>query len=59
MIQFMLNNNYKHYAGEVQVVLFPIENDGDRNLIGYLDQRELEMLEMIPEREIVVFLEAI
>lgn len=55
----MVNNNYKHYAGEVQVVLFPIENDGDRNFIGYLDQRELEMLEMIPEREIVVFLETI
>lgn len=55
----MVNDNYKHYAGEVQVVLFPIENDGDRNLIGYLDQRELEMLEMIPEREIVVFLETI
>lgn len=53
----MVNDNYKHYAGEVQVVLFPIENDGDRNLIGYLDQRELEMLEMIPEREIVVFLD--
>lgn len=54
----MVNDSYKHYAAEVQIVLKPIENDGQRNLVGYLDQQEQEMLELIKEQDIVVFLES-
>lgn len=52
----MVNNNYQHYAGEVQVVLIPIENDGTRNLVGHLNDAELTYFEELPERDIVVFL---
>ncbi|MBE9909312.1 MupG family TIM beta-alpha barrel fold protein [Enterococcus casseliflavus] len=52
----VVNNNYRHYAGEVQVVLRPIENDGTRNIVGYLDNDEFSFFKKIPDREVVVFL---
>lgn len=51
----MVNDNYRHYAGEVQVVLLPMKNDGMRNLIGHIDFPENEMLELIKAGDVVVF----
>jgi len=53
----MVNDAYKHYAAEVQIVLKDIVNDGTRNVVGYLDSQEIEMLELIQDFDIVVFLE--
>lgn len=53
----MVNDSYKHYAAEVQIVLKPMKNDGMRNLVGHLDEQEIEMLELIHDMDIVVFLE--
>lgn len=52
----MVNDNYKHYAGEVQVVLMPIANDGTRNLVGRIDEQELTMFDAIKDGDLVVFL---
>lgn len=53
----MVNDTYKHYAAEVQIVLKPIVNDGTRNLVGHLDEQEQEMLELIHDMDVVIFLE--
>lgn len=55
----MVNENYKHYAGEVQIVLQPIINDGTRNLIGKVSDRELLMLRLMKDGDVVVFLEEV
>lgn len=52
----MVNDNYKHYAGEVQVVLEPIKNDGTRNLVGRIDAEEMTMFDVINDGDIVVFI---
>ena len=54
----MVNDNYKHYAGEVQVVLEPIKNDGTRNLVGRINAEELTMFDVIGDGDIVVFMPA-
>ena len=54
----MVNDNYKHYAAEVQLVLKPILNDGTRNLVARLDPQEFELLSMVGDGDTVVFLEA-
>ena len=53
----MVNDNYKHYAGEVQVVLVPIANDGTRNLVGRIDSQEMTMFDVIADGDVVVFQE--
>ena len=52
----IVNNNYKNYAGEVQVVLDPIENDGTRNLVAHIDNQEMTMFDVIGDFDLVVFL---
>ena len=54
----IVNDNYKHYAGEVQVALLPIVNDGTRNLVGRIDEQEMTMFELIEGGDVVVFLPA-
>ena len=54
----MVNDNYKHYAGEVQVVLRPLNNDGTRNLVGRIDPQELTLFDVISDGDIVVFIPA-
>lgn len=54
----MVNDNYKHYAAEVQIVLKPIVNDGTRNLVARLDPQEFELLSMVNDGDTVVFWEA-
>ena len=53
----MVNNNYAHYAGEVQIALLPVRNDGIRNKIAYLSKDEMEILKLVKDFEVVVFLE--
>ena len=54
----IVNDNYKHYAGEVQVVLEPIVNDGTRNLVARIDREEMTMFDVIGDNDLVVFLPA-
>ena len=54
----IVNNNYKNYAGEVQVVLEPIENDGTRNLVARIDNQEMTMFDAIDDNDLVIFLPA-
>ena len=52
----IVNDNYKHYAGEVQIVKQPIVNDGTRNRVGHIDDVEFEMMGLIFDGDIVEFL---
>ena len=52
----MVNDNYKHYAGEVQVVLRPVNNDGTRNLVGRIDPQEFTLFDVIDKSDIIVFI---
>lgn len=53
----IVNNNYQHYAGEIQIVRIPFKNDGQRNLIGHLAEGEELFLEVIQDGDEVTFLE--
>lgn len=54
----MVNANYRHYMGELQVVRIPIANDGTRNRVGHLAPHEEELLALIADGECVRFVEA-
>lgn len=43
----IINDNLKHYRGELQIVLSPIPNDGCRNLVGKIKQEELCILDEV------------
>ncbi len=53
----IVNNNYQHYAGEVQIVRIPFENDGQRNYLGHLAKGEELILEVLKNNDEVTFLE--
>lgn len=53
----IVNDNYKHYAGEIQIVREAIVNDGTRNRIGHLAPHEEEMFELIHDGDQVHFIE--
>lgn len=52
----MVNDNYKHYAGEVQVILMPIRNDGTRNLVARINPEEMTMFDVIEDGDVVIFM---
>lgn len=52
----IVNDNYKHYAGELQIVLKRIKNDGLRNLVGYVDEQEQSLLELLDSGKTVEFI---
>ncbi|MDO4536903.1 MAG: MupG family TIM beta-alpha barrel fold protein [Coriobacteriales bacterium] len=52
----MVNDSYKHYAGEVQVVLEPILNDGTRNLVARINEQEMTLFDVIGEGDELVFM---
>lgn len=54
----MVNANYRHYMGELQVVRIPIANDGQRNRVGHLAPHEEDLLALIGDGESVRFVEA-
>ena len=45
----MVNDNLKHYCGELQVVLKDMPNDGERNLVGRIPENELIILDLVKE----------
>lgn len=51
----MVNDNYKHYAGEVQIVQIPLVNDGTRNIVATIDEQEMELVKLIQDMDILVF----
>lgn len=51
----IVNDNYKHYAGEVQIVQLPLINDGTRNIVATVDEEEMELVKLIQDMDIVVF----
>jgi len=53
----VVNDHYKHYCGEVQVVLLPMKNDGTRNLVGHLDEGEFLMASLVNRFEVIKFKE--
>lgn len=53
----IVNDNYKHYAGEIQIVKIPIVNDGTRNRVGHIDADEYQMMDLIYDGDLVEFLE--
>ena len=52
----IVNDNYKHYAGEVQVALEPIVDDGTRNLVARIDEEEMMLFDLVNDGDAVVFL---
>lgn len=53
----VVNDNCRHYKGEVQIVLKPMKNDGQRTLIGHVLENELILLDFIGPRELIRFKE--
>lgn len=43
----VVNDNLAHYRGELEIVLTEIVNDGERNLVGHIQEDEMMMLELI------------
>ena len=43
----VVNDNLKHYRGELEIVLTEIPNDGERNLVGRVKEEELALLDYI------------
>ncbi len=54
----IVNDNCKHYAGEVQICMKPMKNDGERNLVGHIDPDELMILDEIGAMDIFSFVDA-
>lgn len=52
----IVNDNYKHYAGEIQIVRMPVRNDGQRNLLGRLAEGEKDLFELIEDGSFVRFM---
>ena len=44
----IVNDNCKHYCGELQIVLKDMPNDGERNLAGRIPAHELCILDLVP-----------
>ena len=55
----IVNDRYKHYAGEVQVVMEPMPNDGIRNLVGRISPDEMYVLDAVKDGDAVVFVPVI
>ncbi|MEE3488051.1 MAG: MupG family TIM beta-alpha barrel fold protein [Bulleidia sp.] len=53
----MVNNSYAHYQGELQIVLMPIVNDGTRNHIGHIREEEMKILQVMDERDALIFIQ--
>jgi hypothetical protein len=54
----IVNDGYTHYAGEIQVVLEPMPNDGIRNLIGKITPNEMYVLDAVHDGDTIVFIPA-
>lgn len=52
----IVNDKYRHYAGEVEIALGKVENDGERNLVARVNEDELMMLDLIDSGILVKFI---
>lgn len=52
----IVNDNLKQYLGEVQICRSPMENDGQRNLVGHLNEEEFKISEMIKPGDYFAFI---
>lgn len=52
----IVNDNYAHYRGEIQIVKIPIVNDGTRNLIGHINEEEYKLFELVKDGDVIQFL---
>lgn len=53
----IVNDNCKHYAAEIQIVLKEMEVDGQRNLLGHINEEELIILDELKANDIFTFIE--
>ena len=53
----VVNDRYRHYSGELQIVREPIVNDGRRNLVARLAPGEEMVLDLIEPNDLVEFCE--
>ena len=54
----IVNDNCRYYAGEVQIVLKDMVNDGQRNYVGSIDPSEVVVLNHMGARDTFTFVEA-
>lgn len=52
----VVNDEYPHYSGELQIVREPIVNDGKRNLVARLAPGEEMVLDLIEANDLVEFI---
>ena len=53
----IVNDNLKHYRGELQIVLKDMEADGQRNLLGRIADEEIMILDHIKAKDVFTFME--
>lgn len=52
----IVNDNYRYYAGEVQIVLGQVENDGQRNYVGRVTEDEMMLVDLLDRGLSIKFL---
>ncbi len=52
----VINDNLAHYRGELQIILKPIKNVNDRNVVGHLNENEMKLVNMIQYEHIFGFI---
>lgn len=40
----VVNDNLKHYCGELEICIKDMKNDGQRNIVGYLNDDEIQLI---------------
>lgn len=53
----IVNDALSHYRAELQIILKPIPNTGDRNLAGHLNEDEMKLVSMIAYENIFGFIQ--
>lgn len=53
----IVNDNLVHYRGEIQIVLKEMKVDGQRNLLGHIDENEIFILEHLKAKDVFTFVE--
>lgn len=53
----IVNDNCRHYHGEVQIVLKDMEADGQRNLVGRIAEEEIMILDHMGAGDVFTFME--
>ena len=51
----LVNDNLEHYRGELEVILKPIPNDGQRTFVGHIPKEEMIILDEMEKHPDHVF----